>query len=84
MLCGFQIVNNPGIHMLVSALNLDPSLVGGSRPQPTHFIMTDDVDDMDEDIGSPISMQYAAWLMGRRFSDRPSVSEDPPLEVSPV
>ncbi|XP_075436691.1 stromal interaction molecule 1 isoform X2 [Ascaphus truei] len=57
MLCGFQIVNNPGIHMLVSALNLDPSLVGGSRPQPTHFIMTDDVDDMDEDIGSPISMQ---------------------------
>ncbi|XP_066106857.1 stromal interaction molecule 1 isoform X5 [Saccopteryx bilineata] len=70
ILCGFQIVNNPGIHSLVAALNIDPSWMGSTRPSPAHFIMTDDVDDMDEEIVSPLSMQYAAWLMGRRFSDR--------------
>lgn len=56
-LCGFQIVNNPGIHSLVAALNIDPSWMGSSRPNPAHFIMTDDVDDMDEEIVSPLSMQ---------------------------
>ncbi|XP_072256045.1 stromal interaction molecule 1 isoform X1 [Pyxicephalus adspersus] len=56
-LCGFQIVNNPGIHVLMSSLNLDPSLMGGARPAPAHFIMTDDLDDLDEEIVSPISMQ---------------------------
>ncbi|XP_060015845.1 stromal interaction molecule 1 isoform X3 [Lagenorhynchus albirostris] len=70
ILCGFQIVNNPGVHSLVAALNIDPSWMGSTRPNPAHFIMTDDVDDMDEEIVSPLSMQYAAWLMGRRFSDR--------------
>ncbi|KAM8976153.1 stromal interaction molecule 1 isoform 1-T1 [Pelodytes ibericus] len=78
-LCGFQIVNNPGFHMLVTALNVDPALLGGARQAPTHFIMSDDLDDLDEDIVSPISMQYAAWLMGRRFSDRPSTSDDSSL-----
>ncbi|XP_038622317.1 stromal interaction molecule 1 isoform X2 [Tachyglossus aculeatus] len=57
ILCGFQIVNNPGIHTLVAALNIDPSWMGSARPNPTHFIMTDDVDDMDEEIVSPMSMQ---------------------------
>ncbi|XP_056651044.1 stromal interaction molecule 1 isoform X5 [Monodelphis domestica] len=80
ILCGFQIVNNPGIHTLVTALNIDPSWMGSTRPNPSHFIMTDDVDDMDEEIVSPVSIQYAAWLMGRRFSDRSvcsaSVSSD--------
>ncbi|XP_053312714.1 stromal interaction molecule 1 isoform X2 [Spea bombifrons] len=56
-LCGFQIVNNPGFHALVNALNVDPALLGGSRPAPTHFIMSDDLDDLDEEIVSPISMQ---------------------------
>ncbi|XP_040190692.1 stromal interaction molecule 1 isoform X2 [Rana temporaria] len=79
-LCGFQIVNNPGIHHLMASLNLDPSLMGGARPSPAHFIMTDDLDDLDEEIVSPISMQYAAWLMGRRYSERPSTcSEDSAL-----
>ncbi|XP_077323997.1 LOW QUALITY PROTEIN: stromal interaction molecule 1-like [Lithobates pipiens] len=55
-LCGFQIVNNPGIHLLMASLNLDPSLVGGAA-WPAHFIMTDDLDDLDEEIVSPISMQ---------------------------
>ncbi|XP_061485227.1 stromal interaction molecule 1 isoform X3 [Rhineura floridana] len=58
MLCGFQIVVNPGIHTLVAALNIDPTWVGTSaRPNTSHFIMTDDVDDLDEEIVSPMSMQ---------------------------
>nr|XP_020647563.1 stromal interaction molecule 1 isoform X4 [Pogona vitticeps] len=58
MLCGFQIVNNPGLHALVAALNIDPSWVGSSaRANTSHFIITDDVDDLDEEIVSPISMQ---------------------------
>ncbi|KAG8453148.1 hypothetical protein GDO86_004826 [Hymenochirus boettgeri] len=56
-LCGFQIVNNPGIHVLTTALNIDPSFMGLSRPAPTHFIMSDDLDDLDEEIISPITMQ---------------------------
>ncbi|XP_044159832.1 stromal interaction molecule 1 isoform X4 [Bufo gargarizans] len=80
MLCGFQIVNNPGLHSLMTSLNMDPVLMGGARPAPTHFIMSDDLDDLDEEIISPISMQYAAWLMGRRYSERPSTcSEDSAL-----
>lgn len=57
LLCGFQIVNNPGIHSLASALNIDPSWMGTPRPNPSHFIMTDDVDDLDEEIVSPMSIQ---------------------------
>ncbi|XP_065690253.1 stromal interaction molecule 1 isoform X5 [Patagioenas fasciata] len=76
LLCGFQIVNNPGIHSLASALNIDPGWMGTPRPNPSHFIMTDDVDDLDEEIVSPMSMQYAAWLFGRRFSDRSSLSSE--------
>ncbi|NXI73232.1 STIM1 protein, partial [Anseranas semipalmata] len=34
LLCGFQIVNNPGIHTLASALNIDPSWMGTPRPNP--------------------------------------------------
>ncbi|XP_053163276.1 stromal interaction molecule 1 isoform X1 [Hemicordylus capensis] len=60
-LCGFQIVVNPGIHTLVAALNIDPSWVGTpARPNTSHFIMTDDVDDLDEEIVSPMSMQSPA------------------------
>ncbi|KFV50568.1 Stromal interaction molecule 1, partial [Tyto alba] len=57
LLCGFQIVNNPGIHTLASALNIDPGWMGTPRPNPSHFIMTDDVDDLDEEIVSPMSIQ---------------------------
>ncbi|KAM6420164.1 stromal interaction molecule 1 isoform 9-T14 [Pluvialis apricaria] len=85
LLCGFQIVNNPGIHTLASALNIDPSWMGTPRPNPSHFIMTDDVDDLDEELVSPMSIQYAAWLFGRRFSDRSSLSlEDQSLWKYPA
>ncbi|XP_064560803.1 stromal interaction molecule 1 isoform X8 [Zonotrichia leucophrys gambelii] len=76
LLCGFQIVNNPGIPSLASALNIDPGWMGTPRPNPSHFIITDDVDDLDEELVSPMSMQYAAWLFGRRFSDRSSLSSE--------
>lgn len=45
----FTIVNNPGLPSLASSLNLDPTLMGG-RATPQHFIMSDDMDDMDEDM----------------------------------
>ncbi|KAM7066087.1 stromal interaction molecule 1 isoform 4-T4 [Acridotheres tristis] len=76
LLCGFQIVNNPGIPSLASALNIDPGWMGTPRPNPSHFIITDDVDDLDEELVSPMSIQYAAWLFGRRFSDRSSLSSE--------
>ncbi|NXR68779.1 STIM1 protein, partial [Rhadina sibilatrix] len=60
LLCGFQIVNNPGIHSLASALNIDPGWMGTPRPTPSHFIMTDDVDDLDEELVSPMSIQSPA------------------------
>ncbi|CAJ1065053.1 stromal interaction molecule 1a isoform X2 [Xyrichtys novacula] len=49
ILTGFTIVNNPGLPSLASSLNLDASFMGG-RATPQHFIMSDDVDDLDEGI----------------------------------
>lgn len=69
MLCGFQITNNPGLHVLMTSLNIDPSLMGGARPAPTHFIMSDDLDDLDEEIVSPISMQSPS--LRQRHTDSP-------------
>ncbi|XP_039560197.1 stromal interaction molecule 1 isoform X8 [Passer montanus] len=60
LLCGFQIVNNPGLHSLASALNIDPAWMGTPRPNPSHFIITDDVDDLDEELVSPMSIQSPA------------------------
>ncbi|KAG9348489.1 hypothetical protein JZ751_002225 [Albula glossodonta] len=57
ILTGFTIVNNPGLPSLASALNLDPSFMGGRAATPQHFIMSDDMDDMDEDIISPATLQ---------------------------
>ncbi|KAI5099355.1 stromal interaction molecule 1 precursor, partial [Silurus meridionalis] len=56
MLTGFTVVNNPGLPSLASALNLDPSFVGG-RATSQPFIMSEDMDDMDEDIVAPGSLQ---------------------------
>ncbi|MED6289512.1 Stromal interaction molecule 1, partial [Characodon lateralis] len=47
ILTGFNIVNNPGLPSLASALNLDASFMGG-RATPQHFVMSDDMDDLDE------------------------------------
>ncbi|MEQ2166377.1 Stromal interaction molecule 1, partial [Goodea atripinnis] len=47
ILTGFNIVNNPGLPSLALALNLDASFMGG-RATPQHFVMSDDMDDLDE------------------------------------
>ncbi|XP_036379565.1 stromal interaction molecule 1-like isoform X2 [Megalops cyprinoides] len=66
ILTGFTIVNNPGLPSLASALNLDPSFMGG-RPLPQqHFIISDDMDDMDEDIMSPGTLQSPSMMSLRQ------------------
>lgn len=68
-LTGCCLVNNPGVGALAAALNLDPSFLGLRPPTPQHLLLSDDLDDMDEDILSPGTLQYAAWQMDRRVSD---------------
>ncbi|MEQ2257253.1 hypothetical protein ILYODFUR_032836, partial [Ilyodon furcidens] len=68
-LTGFCVVSNPGLAALAAALNLDPSFLGLRPPTPQNLLLSDDLDDMDEDILSPGTLQYAAWQMDRRVSD---------------
>ncbi|XP_035998565.1 stromal interaction molecule 1 [Fundulus heteroclitus] len=68
-LTGFSLVSNPGLGALAAALNLDPSFLGLRPPTPQNLLLSDDLDDMDEDILSPGTLQYAAWQMDRRVSD---------------
>uniref|UniRef100_A0A9J8CNX2 Stromal interaction molecule 1a n=1 Tax=Cyprinus carpio carpio TaxID=630221 RepID=A0A9J8CNX2_CYPCA len=70
ILTGFMLVNNPGLPSLASALNLDPSFMGG-RGTPQHF-MSDDMDDMDEDIVAPGTLQC---------KDLPDSDGDKPLSA---
>ncbi len=56
-LTGFCVVNNPGLGALAVALNLDPSFLGLRPPTPQHLLLSDDLDDMDEDILSPGTLQ---------------------------
>uniref|UniRef100_A0A3B4VPM7 Stromal interaction molecule 1b n=1 Tax=Seriola dumerili TaxID=41447 RepID=A0A3B4VPM7_SERDU len=56
-LTGFCLVNNPGLGALAAALNLDPSFLGLRPPTPQHLLLSDDLDDMDEDILSPGTLQ---------------------------
>lgn len=69
VLTGFCLVNNPGLGALAASLNLDPSFLGLKSPSPSHLLLSDDLDDMDEDILSPGTLKYAAWQMDRRVSD---------------
>ncbi|XP_073719295.1 stromal interaction molecule 1a isoform X5 [Misgurnus anguillicaudatus] len=64
ILTGFTVVNNPGLPSLASALNLDPSFMGG-RCTPQHFI-SDDMDDMDEDIVAPATLQSPSMMSLRQ------------------
>ncbi|XP_046718247.1 stromal interaction molecule 1a isoform X4 [Silurus meridionalis] len=66
MLTGFTVVNNPGLPSLASALNLDPSFVGG-RATSQPFIMSEDMDDMDEDIVAPGSLQSSPGSSARQL-----------------
>ncbi|XP_061733310.1 stromal interaction molecule 1a isoform X2 [Nerophis ophidion] len=65
ILTGFTIVNNPGLPSLASALNLDPSFMGGRAATLQHFIVTDDMDDLDEDI-MPATLQSPSMMSLRQ------------------
>ncbi|XP_058613785.1 stromal interaction molecule 1b isoform X8 [Onychostoma macrolepis] len=76
ILTGFNIVNNPGMSSLASALNLDPAFLGIRPIVPQHLLLSDDLDDMDEDILSPGTLQSPS-LMSLR-----SRHGDPMLNLS--
>uniref|UniRef100_A0A4W4EI66 SAM domain-containing protein n=1 Tax=Electrophorus electricus TaxID=8005 RepID=A0A4W4EI66_ELEEL len=60
-LTGLTIVNNPGLSSLASALNLDPAFLGIRPATPQHLLLSDDLDDMDEDILSPGTL-FGAYI----------------------
>ncbi|XP_035241659.1 stromal interaction molecule 1a isoform X4 [Anguilla anguilla] len=65
LLTGFSVVNNPGLPSLASTLNVDPSFMGG-RATPQHFLMSEDMDDMDEDIIAPATLQSPSMMSLRQ------------------
>uniref|UniRef100_A0A8C2XM40 Stromal interaction molecule 1 n=1 Tax=Cyclopterus lumpus TaxID=8103 RepID=A0A8C2XM40_CYCLU len=67
-LTGFCLVNNPGLGALAAALNLDPSFLGLRPPTPQHLLLSDDLDDMDEDIMSPGTLQCKSITSILHFS----------------
>ncbi|XP_030601589.1 stromal interaction molecule 1-like isoform X2 [Archocentrus centrarchus] len=69
-LTGFCLVTNPGLGALATALNLDPSFLGLRPPTPQHLLLSDDLDDMDEDILSPGTLQSQSLMpLRQRMGD---------------
>ncbi|XP_051933653.1 stromal interaction molecule 1-like isoform X5 [Hippocampus zosterae] len=68
LLTGFTVVNNPGLPSLASALNLDPGFVGG-RATPQHFLVSDDMDDLDEDILPAVLQSPSMMSLRQRHID---------------
>ncbi|XP_051956510.1 stromal interaction molecule 1-like isoform X3 [Xyrauchen texanus] len=62
ILTHFNIVNNPGMSSLAAALNLDPAFLGIRPTTPQHLLLSDDIDDMDEDILSPGTLQSPSLM----------------------
>uniref|UniRef100_A0A3Q2NR44 Stromal interaction molecule 1a n=1 Tax=Fundulus heteroclitus TaxID=8078 RepID=A0A3Q2NR44_FUNHE len=67
-LTGFTIVNNPGLPSLASALNLDTSFMGG-RATPQHFVMSDDMDDLDEGMVPGTLQSPSMMSLRKRYVD---------------
>ncbi|XP_070699462.1 stromal interaction molecule 1-like isoform X2 [Pempheris klunzingeri] len=72
-LTGFCVVNNPGLGALATALNLDPSFLGLRPPTPQHLLLSDDLDDMDEDILSPGTLQSQSLMPLRQRMGDPAL-----------
>ncbi|XP_030010838.1 stromal interaction molecule 1-like isoform X2 [Sphaeramia orbicularis] len=72
-LTGFCLVNNPGLGALATALNLDPAFLGLRPPTPQHLILSDDLDDMDEDILSPGTLQSQSLMPLRQRTGDPGL-----------
>lgn len=79
ILTGFTLVNNPGLPSLASALNLDPSFMGG-RSTPQHFL-SDDMDDMDEDIVAPGTLQCKGLPDSDRDKPRSAKGQQGPCDL---
>uniref|UniRef100_A0A3B1IQM3 Stromal interaction molecule 1b n=1 Tax=Astyanax mexicanus TaxID=7994 RepID=A0A3B1IQM3_ASTMX len=75
-LTGLTLVNNPGMSSLASALNLDPAFLGIRPATPQNLLLSDDLDDMDEDILSPGTLRSPSMM-----SLRPRLG-DPALTLS--
>ncbi|XP_066501760.1 stromal interaction molecule 1b isoform X3 [Hoplias malabaricus] len=75
-LTSLNIVNNPGMSSLASALNLDPAFLGIHPATPQNLLLSDDLDDMDEDILSPGTLRSPSLM-----SLRPRLG-DPTLTLS--
>ncbi|KAM6911406.1 stromal interaction molecule 1b isoform 3-T3 [Lycodopsis pacificus] len=73
-LTGFCLVNNPGLGALAAALNLDPSFLGLRPPTPQHLLLSDDLDDMDEDILSPGTLQSQSLMPLRQRIGDPALT----------
>ncbi|KAM7373844.1 hypothetical protein PAMP_006541 [Pampus punctatissimus] len=73
-LTGFCLVNNPGLVALAAALNLDPSFLGLRPPTPQHLLLSDDLDDMDEDILSPGTLQSQSLMPLRQRMGDPGLT----------
>ncbi|KAM4589599.1 stromal interaction molecule 1-like isoform 4-T4 [Fundulus diaphanus] len=68
MLTGFTIVHNPGLPSLASALNLDTSFMGG-RATPQQFVMSDDMDDLDEGMVPGTLQSPSMMSLRKRYVD---------------
>ncbi|XP_041807697.1 stromal interaction molecule 1-like isoform X6 [Chelmon rostratus] len=73
-LTGFCVVNNPGLGALAASLNLDPSFLGLRPPTPQHLLLSDDLDDMDEDILSPGTLQSQSLMPLRQRIGDPALT----------
>ncbi|KAM7397438.1 hypothetical protein PAMA_005636 [Pampus argenteus] len=73
-LTGYCLVNNPGLVALAAALNLDPSFLGLRPPTPQHLLLSDDLDDMDEDILSPGTLQSQSLMPLRQRMGDPALT----------
>uniref|UniRef100_A0A8C8ELH0 Stromal interaction molecule 1b n=1 Tax=Oncorhynchus tshawytscha TaxID=74940 RepID=A0A8C8ELH0_ONCTS len=73
-LTGLPLVNNPGLPALAAALNLDPAFLGLHPPTPQHLILSDDLDDMDEDILSPGTLRSPNLMPLRQRPGDPSLA----------
>ncbi|XP_039549875.1 stromal interaction molecule 1b isoform X2 [Pimephales promelas] len=74
ILTGYNIVNNPGMSSLASSLNLDPAFLGIRPATHQHLLLSDDLDDMDEDILSPGTLQSPSLVSLRPRHGDPTLN----------
>ncbi|XP_056118051.1 stromal interaction molecule 1b isoform X2 [Rhinichthys klamathensis goyatoka] len=74
ILTGYNIVNNPGMSSLASSLNLDPAFLGIRSATHQHLLLSDDLDDMDEDILSPGTLQSPSLVSLRPRHGDPTLN----------